>query len=189
MEKNKTESRRVKMTKRMIQKALLELLEERPLEKITVTDVCKLADVNRSTFYANYVDIQQLLREIEDDIIMQIPVSSEFPNVNMDMKFLDMLEDFFLYVKEHGRLFKILIVQSNDSVFNRRLVDAAMERYHINADVDDTLISRYKYIYRINGVIGLIKEWIDSDFPIDERSFARFVLKMTATEEKERTKW
>lgn len=186
MEKVKTESRRVKMTKQLIQNALLELLEQKPLGKITVTDICKIADVNRSTFYAYYVDIQQLLEEIEVNIINQIPVSPDFPTVNFDMRFLDMLEAFFKYVKDHGRLFKILIVEANDSDFNKRLVDAAMERYHINKEEDKTLDSRYKYIYRINGVIGLIKEWIDADFPMDERSFARFVIKMTAQNIKEK---
>ncbi len=185
MDNDKKESRRVRMTKRLIQNALLELLEERPLGKITVTDICRVADVNRSTFYANYVDVRQLLTEIEEDIIGQIPVSSDFPKINMDMRFLDMLESFFQYVKDHGRLFKILIVEENNSDFNNRLVDAAMQRYHIKTHANEPLISRYKYIYRINGVIGLIKEWIDADFPIDARTFARFVLKMTTTEEKE----
>ena len=48
------ENRRVRMTKRLLQDALLELLEEKSLEKITVTQVCSKADVNRSTFYAYY---------------------------------------------------------------------------------------------------------------------------------------
>ena len=46
------DNRRVKITKKMIKDAMLELLENRPINKITVTDICKYADVNRSTFYA-----------------------------------------------------------------------------------------------------------------------------------------
>lgn len=59
------ENRRVRMTKRLMKDALLELLEVKPLEKITVTDVCAAADVNRSSFYAHYQDIHALLRELE----------------------------------------------------------------------------------------------------------------------------
>lgn len=40
------------MTKKMMKDALLEALEGQPLEKITVTDICERADVNRSTFYS-----------------------------------------------------------------------------------------------------------------------------------------
>ncbi len=179
IEKN---SRRVKMTKRLIQEALMELLQDKPLAKVTVTDICKTADVNRSTFYANYVDVEQLLREIEDEVITHIPVSPSFPAVKLDMRFLDMLEHFFEYVKENKKLFKVLIVEANNSKFNERLVAAAMERYHIKVDEADPIMSRYKYIYRISGVVGLMKEWINADFPVDSRSFARLVFRMTTHE-------
>ena len=44
------ENRRVRMTKKIIKDALLELLDKKPLDKITVTDICNTADLNRSTF-------------------------------------------------------------------------------------------------------------------------------------------
>lgn len=66
------ENRRVRMTKRLMKDALLELLEVKPLEKITVTDVCAAADVNRSSFYAHYQDIHALLRELEDEVLEHI---------------------------------------------------------------------------------------------------------------------
>lgn len=50
------DNRRVRMTKKLIKDAYLELLESNPSEKISVTDVCKVADVNRSTFYMYYED-------------------------------------------------------------------------------------------------------------------------------------
>ncbi len=48
--------RRVRMTKKLIKDAYLELPESSPSEKISVTDICKVADVNRSTFYMYYED-------------------------------------------------------------------------------------------------------------------------------------
>ena len=44
-------------SKKMIRQACLELLQEKPCEKITVTDIVARADLNRSTFYAHYPDI------------------------------------------------------------------------------------------------------------------------------------
>jgi len=44
------DNRRVKMTKRLMKEALIDLMDQKPLEKITVTEICKIADVNRSTF-------------------------------------------------------------------------------------------------------------------------------------------
>ena len=54
--KNMPDNRRVRMTKKLIKDAYLELLESSPSEKISVTDICKAADVNRSTFYMYYED-------------------------------------------------------------------------------------------------------------------------------------
>lgn len=54
--KNMPDNRRVRMTKKLIKDAYLELLESSPSEKISVTDICKVADVNRSTFYMYYED-------------------------------------------------------------------------------------------------------------------------------------
>ena len=59
MEK-KQEDRRTRYSKRVIREALYELMKERPLNKITVTQICETADVNRSTFYAYYTDIYDL---------------------------------------------------------------------------------------------------------------------------------
>ena len=51
-------------TKDAIKTTFMELLNRKPLNKITVTEICALADVNRSTFYAYYTDIFDLHRKI-----------------------------------------------------------------------------------------------------------------------------
>ena len=88
------DNRRVRMTKRMLKEALLELLEHKPLEKVTVTQVCARADVNRSTFYAYYESVEQLLREIEDEVLEDFPVLPETEVGDADARFLEVLEHF-----------------------------------------------------------------------------------------------
>ena len=56
--------RRTKYTKSVIRQALFDLLKEKPLNKITVTDICKMADINRSTFYSYYEDVYALLTQM-----------------------------------------------------------------------------------------------------------------------------
>lgn len=172
------DNRRVRMTKTMMKSALLELLENKPLEKITVTDVCGLADVNRSTFYAYYGDVGMLLTEIEDDVLGQLPVP---PDADLSGEgFIDLLEGFFDYVRNNERLFRILLVRRDSGSFNRKLVNTVMEKYRSPLDRSDELTDRYGYIYCVNGVIGILKEWINSDFPISSRSFAEIVLHMSS---------
>ena len=60
----KRDDRRTQYSKRVIKESLLELLQEKPLNKITVKELCDRADVNRSTFYAYYTDIYELHRKM-----------------------------------------------------------------------------------------------------------------------------
>ena len=71
------DNRRVRMTKKLIKDAYLELLEKHPSERISVTDICKTADVNRSTFYMYYEDTIRLRQDIENDVLAQIPVLTD----------------------------------------------------------------------------------------------------------------
>ena len=56
----KTPDRRVVRTQSSIRKAYLELLEEKPLSKITVSELAERAGINRKTFYAYYEDMDAL---------------------------------------------------------------------------------------------------------------------------------
>ena len=63
----KAEYRSSLRSKKLINEALADLLTEKPLDKITVTDVVSRADINRGTFYAHYKDIPDLV----DHLIQQ----------------------------------------------------------------------------------------------------------------------
>lgn len=173
------ENRRTKMTKKMMQDALLELLEQYPLDKINVTDICKKADLNRSTFYAYYEEVGQLLLEIENNVLNSLPVSPGTPVTSTDTKFWATLEEFFSFVLENERLFRVLIVQRDSNSFNQRLINSVMEKYKEVSGLKDSLPDRYAYIYCVNGVIGILKEWITAGFPISPKEFAKIVLEMS----------
>ena len=59
------ESRRVLMTKRLLKEALLELLDEKPLEEISVAELCRRADVQRATFYNHYAIVEDLYNDLK----------------------------------------------------------------------------------------------------------------------------
>ncbi len=63
---------RIKRTKAMIKEAYLKLCAKKTIEKITVTELCRKADINKSTFYLHYSDIYALADEAEDEIIEDI---------------------------------------------------------------------------------------------------------------------
>lgn len=172
-------NRRVQMTKKMIKDAFLELLEQYPSEKISVTDICKVADVNRSTFYMYYQDTVLLRQEIENDVLEQIPVLSDMPDtITSDKQFVDILEKFFSYIQENQRMFRILILQSDNRKFNKRLIETVLEKYQAEFMIENPLLAQYEYVFIVSGVIGLLGAWLEDDFPVSARQFSEIVLHM-----------
>lgn len=68
------------ITKRAIQSAFMQLLNERSLNKITVKDITDLCGINRNTFYYHYQDIPALIEEICSNAVEQIV--KEYPTLN-----------------------------------------------------------------------------------------------------------
>ncbi len=60
---------RVRYTQRVLKESFLSLLREKPVNKITVKEVCELAELNRATFYAHYSDCFALMESIEQEIL------------------------------------------------------------------------------------------------------------------------
>lgn len=69
---NKKEDRRVRYTKKAIKDSFLELFETKPLEKISVTEICNNADINRGTFYSHYSDPYDLKKALEEEFLETI---------------------------------------------------------------------------------------------------------------------
>lgn len=69
---NTKNNRRRRESVARIEKTFIELLQDKELHEITVSDICKLSGLNRSTFYANYVDIYDLADKVrlhlEEDV-------------------------------------------------------------------------------------------------------------------------
>ena len=73
----KKEDRRVARTKRAIYSAFAQLLSERDIDDITISDIVNIADINRKTFYNYYSGIYDLLNEIEDNIVRAFEAALE----------------------------------------------------------------------------------------------------------------
>lgn len=81
--KQKKEDRRTRYTRQTIKDTLLKLLKKKAFSKITVTEICKLAEINRGTFYLHYYDTDDVLNDILSDMLAEtksIPEHLMCPN-------------------------------------------------------------------------------------------------------------
>ena len=75
----KTDARK-RYTQMVLKQSLLKLLKEKPVNKITVKEVCELSQLNRATFYAHYSDCFALLESIENELIGAFERSLRYVN-------------------------------------------------------------------------------------------------------------
>ena len=112
---------RVKKTKRSIINAFLELRSKMPLEKIRVNELCRIAEINKSTFYSHYQDIYQLSEEVEQEAIqsyLDIP-HPEYVLHNTEGFVRELFQAFYA----HERLFRILFSGSRSSVLTEKIAE------------------------------------------------------------------
>ena len=90
----------------------------------------------------------------------QIPALSKMPSeITSDEQFVAIPESFFTYIKDNDRMFRILILQSDKRVFNRRLIDAVLRKYHVESQSSNPRLAKYEYVFIVSGVIGLLGAW------------------------------
>lgn len=82
---------RVRYTRMIIEHSFLELLRDKPVSKITVTELCEKAQINRATFYKHYQDIPQLLEKLEEDLFDQIRGMFKNQASDIETKLLEMM--------------------------------------------------------------------------------------------------
>ena len=60
---------RTRLTKMLIRKAFTSLLSQKPIQSISIKELCAQAGINRGTFYAHYLDIYDLLEQMEQEMM------------------------------------------------------------------------------------------------------------------------
>jgi AcrR family transcriptional regulator len=160
-------NRSVRNTKRKLREGLLQLMEKKPVNEISVKELTDLVDINRGTFYFHYQDIYDLLRQIEDDFFEQFdgmlgkerssPSATGYPYLHMVFSFLGDNRDFCrIMLGPHGD------IQFVDRVKKR--VDAQCSHFWelLAPGADRERYGMYN-TFIINGCVGLIQEWVTAD--------------------------
>lgn len=176
----KKADRRIKYTKMVIKQALLDLMKNQPINKITVTDICALADINRGTFYTYYTDPYDLLTQIENELYADINRTLE-KSLDVSTNF-ELLAEIMEYLSANSTLIKVLISTNGDKDFVRRIVnlahDKSISEWHISESDATTEEIELLYIFISNGIVGIIQNWFFNDIDQSPKDVAEFIIKL-----------
>ena len=173
---NKAESKYFNTAVRF-DKALLSLLEKKPFEYITISEICEDAGVNRSTFYLHYENTADLLKEATTYVLDNFAsyfsvdmesIASKYENCDLqELNFINekYLHPYLSFIKENQRLFAAVLSQptvfESKAIFQRLFDDVfnpILDRFHYPRDEQ-----HYVMMFYLNGITAIITEWLKED--------------------------
>ncbi|MHB1315410.1 MAG: TetR/AcrR family transcriptional regulator [Christensenellales bacterium] len=164
MESSQTD-RRVRKTKALIRQTLTQLLLEKDLKDITVSELTVRADINRGTFYLHYQDIYDLFEQLEKDILNNFTeIITKYRKRSLS-PFLPVLLETFRYIRSNSDIF-IAILKTKETVFLTKIIE--MCRPQNITEWRDLFCSgreeyfEYYYSFITFGCIALLRQWFEN---------------------------
>lgn len=106
-------------TKTLIKETFAEILyEQRNIHKISVTELVRRANINRSTFYSHYDDIWQVAEDIKSETMKAFFDNKAINDINDILPFFD---DIYKYIKKNDDFFRLIFNSDEVTGFVLRL--------------------------------------------------------------------
>lgn len=187
---NKSESKYFNTAVRM-NDALMTILKRKPFEYITVSEICKEAGVNRSTFYLHYQNTKDLLSETTkrmlDHFLSYFPVDKEnfatqFSNCELNqLNFIsaEYLNPYLSYIRENRVIFSTTLDHSVSFGF-----DTIYQ--HMFQHIFDPILERFRYpegdrkyvmMFYLNGITAIVVKWLSEGCEKTEEEIAEIIQK------------
>lgn len=151
---NTKNNRRKKDSQEKIEKAFIDLIQTKQIEEISVTDICTLANLNRSTFYTSYIDIYDLVDKIKDRMIENIfdVYKEERESKEHSYNFLKL----FKHIKDNQLFYKSYFKLNLDLSHHFLPIDISEAiRFHGSYENLEYHIEFFKA-----GISAVIKKWL-----------------------------
>ena len=152
---------RVRYTKMIIKKTLIDLIKTKPIRKISVKEICDIAQINRSTFYKHYGNVDDLVGKIEKELINELKKSiNQSKNKDTKKTLIEMLE----VMKSEIDLYCALLSENGDALFKSKLVVELYSELSKNFRYDFSVLPEEEQNWLLafldNGAFGILDCWI-----------------------------
>ncbi len=151
---NTKNNRRRRESIEKIERAFIEMLQHKELNEITVSDICKKCELNRSTFYANFIDIYDLadkIREHLEEEVGRLYEAEQTQKFNSN----DYLR-LFRHIKENQLFYRTYFKLGYDSqvkvwAYDNKQAESYFDNQHIEYHIE---------FFR-SGFNAIVKMWLE----------------------------
>jgi len=158
------QDRRYNRTHKAIKTSFIKLLRDKKnISKITITDICKEADINRGTFYLHFDTITDLTKEMESDYSTKLISTCSI--YKYDKNTFEFFNNLFDSVKQNPELFYFFFYISDgtglkalEDYLQKYMVPKWLKSSRINESEANIVIK-----YQLTGTFALLKDWYEHD--------------------------
>lgn len=160
-------------TRQNLMDAFWKLYCKKSIEKITVKEVCSLAGYNRTTFYAYFKDIYEVLDEIENTIITADEFEEKvLKNIFLGKSEKEIIEKVLELYYENNEYLSVLLGDHGDPGFKVKLINRILPKltqYLPDLSTKDFLKLKYLMEYQSAAALNTITKWHnEQDMSMDE---------------------
>lgn len=162
---------RIIRTKKLIKEALIELIQEIDVNKITVNKIAEKATINRVTFYLHYQDIPDLLEKMADEMVEDVQkiIGESINNVDESFKW-SVLEELLVYIADNAKFYKVVLGYRKAPIFTERFLQVLRElvrerSLHRQVNGAEDIQNDILIWYSSSAFIGTISIWLREDMP------------------------
>lgn len=166
--------RRVQYTKKVLREALFDLLNEKELTQISITELCKKADVNRNSFYRHYTIPLDILLELEEEVFEKL---STVLRKSYKMEEVILLSCQLL--ENDREMSKIVFTKGDGSGILSRILTSIRNHFPVENQIELTPEAQpfveMAYQFGEKGSIAVIINWVENDFIYSAESVAQMI--------------
>lgn len=145
---------RTRYTLNAIKNALLSLLKEKSIEKITVREICLLAEINRATFYRHFDNQYALLEILQEEMFEEIKQA-----VQAQADSSEVILRVFQLVYQHKEEWLLLLGENADPRISCKIEHFMADYFQVPSKGD---AGKMKYRFILGGASGVFEYWVNS---------------------------
>lgn len=166
--REETKDHRVRVTQTLIRRAFTELLTKKPIQSISIKELCERAGINRGTFYAHYQDIYDLREKIEDEMYRDIQRNlSPLLGAEAHASQMEITAGIFQWMKENSDMCAVVLGEYGDKEFLWKVLNLGQmvckESYLRLFEKTSPERIEWFYAYASSGCIGLLRKWLSEN--------------------------
>lgn len=157
------------------------LYEKKPIAKITICELCKLAGYNRTTFYVYYENMDALLQDAVNEIFK--PIKAKLSNItNLSSLFHShMIESSFLEIfPKNNDHVQLLFRHQQYYILSDKMKTELLQLLQKQIPVNQFQMVEILLEYQISAVFGVMKYWLQINRRLTEKQFIKIIYDISA---------